>query len=105
MSGLFGPSEAGTSRRAVAKTSLLQASYRFTTSIEGSVIPLLWGRNRLTANIFFAWGWQPVAQQSASQAMGKGGGAPRHLRLCLRHVGPLRPLRKALNHHRPPVDR
>ena len=76
MSGLMGDSAAGTSGRAAAKTSTLQASYRVTTAVEGLAIPILYGRNRLQANIFFTWGWQAIAQQSPSQSMGKGGGSP-----------------------------
>ncbi len=77
MSGLMGDSAAGTSGRAAAKTSTLQASYRVTTAVEGLAIPILYGRNRLQPNIFFAWGWQPVAQPAASPSMGKGGGGSR----------------------------
>ncbi|MGD0826570.1 MAG: phage tail protein [Desulfobaccales bacterium] len=76
MSGLMGDSAAGTSGRSLAKTSTLQASYRVTTSVEGLAIPILYGRNRLQPNIFFTWGWTPVAQAAPSQSMGKGGGAP-----------------------------
>jgi len=76
MSGLMGDSAAGTSGRAAAKTSTLQASYRVTTAVEGLAIPILYGRNRLQPNIFFTWGWQAIAQQSPSQSMGKGGGSP-----------------------------
>ena len=74
MSGLMGDSAAGTSGRAAAKTSTLQASYRVTTAVEGLAIPILYGRNRLQANIFFTWGWQAIGQPSPSQSMGKGGG-------------------------------
>jgi hypothetical protein len=76
MSGLMGDSAAGTSGRAAAKTSTLQASYRVTTAVEGLAIPILYGRNRLQPNIFFTWGWQAIAQPSPSQSMGKGGGSP-----------------------------
>jgi hypothetical protein len=75
MSGLMGDSAAGTSGRAAAKTSTLQASYRVTTAVEGLAIPILYGRNRLQPNIFFTWGWQAIAQPSPSQSMGKGGGS------------------------------
>ena len=75
MSGLMGDSAAGTSGRAAAKTSTLQASYRVTTAVEGLAIPILYGRNRLQPNIFFTWGWQPIAQPAPSQSMGKGGGS------------------------------
>lgn len=76
MSGLMGDSARGTSGRTAAKTSTLQASYRVTTAVEGLCIPILYGRNGLQANIFFAWGWAPVAQAAPSQSMGKGGGKP-----------------------------
>ncbi|MGA9461029.1 MAG: hypothetical protein WBV16_15120, partial [Desulfobaccales bacterium] len=76
MSGLMADSAAGTSGRTAAKTSTLQASYRVTTAVEGLAIPLFYGRNRLQPNIFFAWGWQPVAQAQPSQSMGKGGSQP-----------------------------
>ena len=76
MSGLMADSAAGTSGRTAAKTSTLQASYRVTSAVEGLAIPLFYGRNRLQPNIFFAWGWQPVAQPASSQSMGKGGSQP-----------------------------
>jgi hypothetical protein len=76
MSGLMGDSAAGTSGRTAAKTSTLQASYRVTTAVEGLAIPLFYGRQRLQPNIFFTWGWQPIAQATPSQSMGKGGGSP-----------------------------
>ncbi len=75
MSGLMGDSAAGTSGRTAAKTSTIQASYRVTTAVEGLAIPILYGRNRLQPNIFFTWGWQPIAQPAPSQSMGKGGGS------------------------------
>jgi len=74
MSGLMGDKSAGASGRVAPKTSTLQASYRISTSIEGLVIPILYGCNRLTPNIFFDWGWQALAQPAPSQNMGKGGG-------------------------------
>ncbi|MGD0216322.1 MAG: phage tail protein [Desulfobaccales bacterium] len=76
MSGLMGDSAAGSSSRPAAKTSTIQASYRVTTAVEGLAIPLFYGRNRLQPNIFFAWGWMPVAQPASSQSMGKGGAQP-----------------------------
>ncbi len=72
----MGDSAAGTSGRTAAKTSTLQASYRGATAVEGLVIPILYGRNRLQLNIFFTWGCQAIARQSPSQRMGKGGGRP-----------------------------
>jgi hypothetical protein len=72
----MGNKSVGSSGRTGAKTSTLQASYRATTAVAGLAIPILYGRNRLQPNIFFTWGWQPIAQPALSQSMGKGGGSP-----------------------------
>ncbi len=92
MSGLMGDSAAGTSGRAAAKTSTLQASYRVTTAVEGLAIPLFWGRARLRPNIIFCWGWQAITQPAPSQSMGKGGGSPAGAARYVYTIYALRPL-------------
>jgi hypothetical protein len=70
----MGEKSRGTSGRTAAKISTLQASYRVNTSIEGLCIPILYGRNRLQPNIFFAWSWVPQGNWTEPPGQGGKGG-------------------------------
>jgi len=74
MSGLFGASAAGSSKRTTSTTAPMIASWRPQTAVEGGVIALVYGRNRISANIIYAGNLIAIPHTTYTQSGGGGGG-------------------------------
>jgi len=74
MSGLFGASAAGSSKRTTSTTAPMIASWRPQTAVEGLVIPLVYGRNRVSGNIIWAGNLIAIPHTTYTQSGGGGGG-------------------------------
>lgn len=79
MSGLFGGGAPSTpTQRPSSTVAPMITSYRVQTAVEGLVIPILYGRNRLPGNIIYAADFQSIAHivytQTSTTTSGGGGG-------------------------------